>query len=122
MAEDVWGFDRETAERLKAIAGATVPINSVNSTRRKRAGAIGGSGVLFTTRTGGIAARTTTALPHTFPGAMCDLIDPTTGDHYSPNREAEIFNSTSIAIAHVAARVHQAKSIEGWYFIDVDDC
>lgn len=125
MADDVWGFDRDRAERLKAIADQNVPINTVNVSGRRRPTAIvgGGSGVLFTTRTGGIAARTTTAVPHTFPYATCDLIDPASGNYYSPNREADIRNSTNITIDHVAGRVHQAKLIGELYFIDVSgDC
>lgn len=123
MADEVWGFDRDRAARLKRLADENVPINTVNFTGRRRPTALGGLGVLFTTRTGGIAARTTTSLPHSFPHATCDLIDPTTGNHYSPNRELEIYNSTSITIVHVAARVHQAKLVEGGlHFIDVSDC
>ncbi len=123
MADEVWGFDRDRAERLKAMADQNVPINRVQLPGRKRPTAIGGGdGVLFTTRTGGILARTTTALPHTFPSAICDLIDPATGDYYSPNREEQIFNSTAVTIVHVTARVHQAKSIQGRYFVDVSDC
>lgn len=123
MADEVWGFDRDRAEKLKKIADQTVPINSVNLPGRKRPSAIGGLGILFTTRTGGIAARTTTSRPHVFPHATCDLIDPSTGDHYSPNREVEVYNSTKIAINHVVDMVRQGKvTAEGLYFIDVDDC
>lgn len=82
----------------------------------------GGDAILFITRTGGIAARTTTTLPHTFPSATVDLLDPVTGDVYSPNREETVYNMTTIAIAHVAYRPHQAKKHGTRYFIDVDDC
>jgi len=82
----------------------------------------GGGAILFVTRTGGIAARSTTTLPHTFPSATVDLLDPLTGDVYSPNRTETVYNMTTIAIAHVANRPHQAKKIGARYFIDVDDC
>ena len=82
----------------------------------------GGDAILFTTRAGGIAARSTTTLPHTFPSATVDLLDPVTGDVYSPNQTATVYNSTNIAVAHVAYRPHQAKKIGSRYFIDVDDC
>lgn len=82
----------------------------------------GSDAILFKTRTGGIAARTTTTLPHTFPSATVDLIDPDTGDVYSPNREETVYNMTNIAIAHVANRPRQGKKIGSRYFVDVDDC
>lgn len=81
-----------------------------------------GAAIIFITRTGGIAARTTTTLPHTFPSATVDLLDPATGDVYSPNRTAIVYNMTNIAIAHVANRPRQGKLIGNRYFVDVDDC
>lgn len=89
-------------------------------TRPTRKG--GGSAILFKTRTGGIAARSTTTLPHTFPSATVDLIDPVTGNVYSPNREETVYNSTTVVIPHVANRPHQAKKIGTRYFVDVSDC
>ncbi len=94
------------------IGGAVVPVR----------GGGGGEAVIGITRTGGIAGRSTTSVPHTFPSATIDLLDPDTGNYYSPNREQLVYNSTSIAIA--AAHIVQAKQIKGSsrYFVDVDDC
>lgn len=82
----------------------------------------GGDGILFVTRAGGIAARTSTTLPHTFPSATVDLLDPATGNLYSPNRTETVYNMTNIAIAHVANRPRGAVLRGTRYFIDVDDC
>lgn len=96
--------------------------SSVKTAYVEMVGGGGGDAILFITRTGGIAARSTTTLPHTFPSATVDLLDPSTGNLYSPNRTAEVHNSTTIAIAHVAYRPHQGKKIGNRYFVDVDDC
>ncbi len=72
------------------------------------------------TRTGGIAGRATTSLPHTFPSATVDLVDPETGDVYSPNREEVAYNMTRITI--FANSLIQLKRIGDRYFVDVDDC
>ncbi len=80
----------------------------------------GGEGLLGITRTGGIAARTTTARPHTFPNATVDILDEVTGDFYSPNRTETVYNSTKIAIQENS--VIQIKKIGTRYFVDVDDC
>lgn len=85
-------------------------------------GASSGSGILFQTRTGGIAARTTTSRPHTFPSATVDLIDEVTGNIYSPNRTATVYNLTNIPIAHIADRPRHATLTGTRYFVDVDDC
>lgn len=82
----------------------------------------GGDAILFATRTGGIAARSTTSYPHTFPSATVDLIDPVTGNLYSPTRTETVYNSTNIVINHVANRPHQGKRIGTRYFVDVKDC
>jgi len=83
-------------------------------------GAGGGAAIVAITKVGGIAARATSGVPHTFPSATVDLLDPVTGDYYSPNRTATVYNSTSITID--AAHVIQAKLIGSRYFVDVDDC
>jgi hypothetical protein len=49
MADEVWGFDRDRAERLKAIADQNVPINRVQLSGRRRPTAIGGAS-LFAAR------------------------------------------------------------------------
>jgi hypothetical protein len=82
----------------------------------------GGDTILFATRTGGIAARSTTSYPHTFSSATVDLIDEVTGNLYSPNRELTVYNATNIVINHVASRPHQGKRIGTRYFVDVKDC
>lgn len=80
----------------------------------------GQQNLLAFTPTGGINARTTTTFPHTFPSATCELVDPVTGDRYSPTRTAVIYNSTKIPIS--GSSIIQAKPIGPRYFVDVDDC
>ena len=81
----------------------------------------GGDGKLAITPAGGIAARTTTSVPHTFPSATCRLIDEVTGGYYTPDQTLVVHNSTRIAVA--AGRVIQIKQIGTRYFVDVDgDC
>lgn len=91
------------------VGGAVVPVSVPSS-----------SALLGITRTGGIAARTTTARPHTFPSATVDILDEVTGDFYSPNRTETVYNSTKIAIQE--SSVIQIKKIGTRYFVDVDDC
>lgn len=82
----------------------------------------GGSAILAVTRAGGVAARSTTTVPHAFPSATVDLLNPDTGNFYSPNRTETVYNSTSITV--LANHIIQAKRMKGSsrYFIDVDDC
>ena len=72
------------------------------------------------TRTGGIAARTTTTVPHVFPNAVVDLLDPTTLDFYSPNKTVVAYNSTKVVIAE--NHIVQMKPWGSMYLVDVDDC
>jgi hypothetical protein len=76
--------------------------------------------IIFQTRSGGIAARSTSSPPHTYPSATVDLLDPV--NLYSPTRTEVVSNMTSITIDHVAGRPRQGKWIVDRYFIDVDDC
>ena len=120
MADDVGIYSVEVAQQIyDATFGGK---ESEFKEHRRPSGGKGGDAILFVTRTGGIAARTTTTLPHTFPSATVDLLDPVTGNVYSPNRTQTVYNMTNIVVAHVANRPRQAKKIGIRYFIDVDDC
>lgn len=114
-----FNFGPQTAHRLYRMSGGGDSLYPPSGVTMPSDGD-GGDAKLAVTRTGGIAARTTTAVPHTFPSAVCDLLDEVTGDYYDPNQELEIFNSTKIAIGD--EQVIQLKKIGLRYFVDVDDC
>lgn len=75
---------------------------------------------LAVTPGGGIPARTGESAPYSWGAATCNLIDPATGNFYSPNRDEVIRNMVPVAIE--GGRLIQLKSIGGIYFIDVDSC
>jgi hypothetical protein len=84
---------------------------------------LGGGGkdnLVGITRAGGIAARTTTTVPHTFPSATVDLIDPATKNFYTPNQTVVASNSTKVLIG--ASHIVQLKPWGSLYLVDVDDC
>lgn len=121
---EIFGFDFETSQRLKEMAGLPTQVSQPRTGPLKRPPQMvggGGDGRLAITPAGGIAARTTTSVPHTFPSANCRLIDEVTGNYYSPDQTLPVYNSTRIAVA--AGRVIQIKKIGTRYFVDVDgDC
>lgn len=123
MAE-IYGFEFEVAQRLKEMAGVPTQVSKARTAPLKRPPQMiggGGDGKLAITPAGGIAARTTTSVPHTFPSANCRLLDEVTGDYYTPDQTLVVYNSTRIAVA--AGRVIQIKQIGTRYFVDVDgDC
>jgi hypothetical protein len=53
---------------------------------------VSGESIVGVTRAGGIAARSTTSAPHTFPSATIDLLDPNTGAALSPPETQVVFN------------------------------
>ena len=116
---------RRIDELLKRIEALTAELRAAlrpKPTSWVQNGAGGGEAVVGVTRAGGIAARSTSAVPHTFPSATIDLLNPDTGDFYTPNRTQVVYNSTSVAIGGL--HIVQAKRIKDSerYFVDVDDC
>jgi len=114
--DQTFGFNKPDAlELVQLIGGTDREHDDWHPT-----GGESGWAILAVTPVGGIAGRATSSVPHTFPSATCDLLDANTGDYYSPNQTAVIYNSTSITID--ADHIIQAKMINGLYFVDVDDC
>jgi hypothetical protein len=121
MAEQKYGmFPVNVARRIFINAGGGGD-REVREFVQRSSSRGGGDAKLAITPAGGIAARTTTAVPHTFPSATCRLISETTGNYFSPDQTEIVYNSTRIAIA--AGRLIQIKKIGTRYFADVDgDC
>lgn len=112
---------RESAEKLKQLLDQQryqPPKRYINT--RPFGGTGGGDALLAVTPEAGIAAMTTTEAPYSFPSAVCDLIDPMTGNYYSPNRTETIYSSVLVAIN--GDSLIQAKRIGTRYFVDVDNC
>jgi hypothetical protein len=117
--QDIVQILRRLAELERLVKGLLAPKSKARVIIGESGG---GEAVIGVTRTGGIAARTTTSVPHTFPSATIDLLNPDTGNFYSPNQTQVVHNSTSIAIT--ALKIVQAKRMRDSdrYFVDVDDC
>jgi hypothetical protein len=117
LDDSTFGFNKPDALELVQLIGNT---DREHSDWHPLGGESGGATILAITTGGGIAARSTSAVPHTFPSGTVNLLDPSTGDYYSPNQTATAYNSTTITID--SGHVIQAKMIGGRYFVDVDDC
>lgn len=118
---EIYGFESDVAQRLKEMAGLPTQVSKARTgPLRSRPQMIGGDALMAITPTGGIAARTTTSVPHTFPMATCRVISGVTGNYLSPDVEVDVYNSTKIPIGE--AQIIQLKRIDGRYFADVDDC
>ncbi len=70
--------------------------------------------------TGGIPSRTTSTVPHTFPTGTVNLLDPESGNYYTPNRSIIVSNSTRIQVPE--GDIVQWKQVGSKFWIDVDDC
>lgn len=121
MADEVWGFDRDRAERLKRIADENVPINSVNLPGRRRPTAMSGAGLALTP-SGGIPARSgiTVGVATCTLAELYDDAGVVKIRQKSPAESVLIYNTTAVNVS--GAKWIHWKMDGGYRIVDVDDC
>lgn len=125
MAEDVYGFDRARAERLKAIADHPKVINSLSLPRRRQPTG-GGSAVTYAfPPSTGIPAATYNATTKTLTvgTANCKLAIEQSAGVYEEGTEAVLVeNQIGTAVAQSGRPMTIAMNSFGRWEIIVEDC
>jgi hypothetical protein len=125
VAEDVYGFDRARAERLKAIADHPKIINRLNLPRQRQPTG-GGTTVTYAfPPSTGIPAATYNFTTKTLtPGtAMCKLAIQLSAGVYKEGTESELVeNPITSAVATNGKPITIAMTSFGRYEIIVEDC